>query len=64
MAQSYDFINKIIFICVCVCVCVVSVKLIIVGDLVCRARLTHRGPGHPFLGELSSLQTYMELTHN
>ena len=32
---------------------VVGVKLIIVGDLVCRARLTHNGPGHRFLDELS-----------
>ena len=32
---------------------VVSVKLIIVGDLVCRARLTHRGSGHRFLDKLS-----------
>ena len=31
----------------------VGVKLIIVGDLVCRVRLTHRGPGHWFLDELS-----------
>ena len=26
--------------------------LLIVGDLVCRARLTHRGPGHQFLDKL------------
>ena len=28
-------------------------NFIIIGDLVCRAWLTHRGPGHQFLDELS-----------
>ena len=34
-------------------ICGIGVELIIVGDLVCRARLTHRGHGHRFLDELS-----------
>ena len=30
-----------------------GVKLFIVGDLVCRIRLTHRKPSHQFLDDLS-----------
>ena len=34
--------------------------LIVVGDLVCRASLTHRGPGHQFLDELSLMFTTLD----
>ena len=33
---------------------------IIVGDLVCRAWLTHRGPSHQFLDELSLIFTTLD----
>ena len=34
-------------------ICGTGVTLIIVGELVCRDRLTHRGPSHQLLDELS-----------
>ena len=33
-------------------ICGFGVEHIIVGDWVCRSRLTHKGPGHQFLDEL------------
>ena len=41
------------------CIYVVT-NSIIVGDLVCRARLTHRGLSHRFLNELSHLFTTLD----
>ena len=69
MAQSNDFINKMInftlhlidmftYIFYYSHIYVVDrVRLIIVGDLVCKARFTHRGLGHRFLDELSHFFT-------
>ena len=50
MAQSFDIINKIIIFLtnlhISCTLIYVNVRLIIVGVLVCRAWLTHRGLGH------------------
>ena len=40
-------------------ICGVS-NSIIVGDLVCRAWLTHRGTGHRFLDDLSNWFTFLD----
>ena len=41
------------------CIYVMS-NSIIVGDLVYRAWLTHRGPGHQFLDDLSLMFTILD----
>ena len=41
------------YILVFLCICGIGVELIIIDDLVCKSRLTHKGFGHPFLDELS-----------